>query len=343
MRKIFTIVIVALSINAFAQIPTNGLIGYWPFNGNANDESVNSNNGTVHGATLTTDRFGNLNSAYIFNGIDNYIAIPNSTIFDLNKFTISLWVKLSIYTPPQTPDVFIFNKGDGATGISWRIYHQGVMPNDSASIVNDIFTPTRYDNYKTIVSDRWCNIIFINDNSQIMTYIDGNLVSTKAITGSTIISNNEIMIGGRLQSNSVQGFYKGIIDDIRMYNRDLEDSEIIALYNESLCFETITVTDTLIINANLTGYNPITYENTIKVFPNPTFDAITIDCGSNFSTLNGYTIKIMNSLSQTVYTSLVTQQSTVIDLNSWTGAGIYFVHLIDASNNTIDIKKIVLQ
>ena len=48
-------------------VPTNGLVGWWPFNGNANDESGNGNNGTVYGAMLTNDRFGNLNSAYSFN------------------------------------------------------------------------------------------------------------------------------------------------------------------------------------------------------------------------------------------------------------------------------------
>ena len=56
------------TIDAFCQFPTNGLVGYWPFNGNANDESNNGHNGTVSGATLVADRFGNVNSAYNFNG-----------------------------------------------------------------------------------------------------------------------------------------------------------------------------------------------------------------------------------------------------------------------------------
>jgi len=47
-----------------SYVPSNGLVGYWPFNGNANDQSGNANNGTVNGATLTADRFGNTNSAY---------------------------------------------------------------------------------------------------------------------------------------------------------------------------------------------------------------------------------------------------------------------------------------
>jgi len=117
----------------------------------------------------------------------------------------------------------------------------------------------------------------------------------------------------------------------------------LALYNEGLCYQLITVTDTLIINANLTGYTPITYQNTIKIYPNPSNDLITIDFGSNYSTMSGYTLKITNSLGQIVYTTPINTQQTSVDLNTWSGNGIYFVHLIDGAGNTIDIRKIVLQ
>jgi hypothetical protein len=88
---------------AFAQVPsfvpTNGLVGWWPFNGNANDESGNGNNGTVNGATLTTDRFGNANSAYFFNGNSSnspYI-IANSPINNntASSFSFSIWLNKS--------------------------------------------------------------------------------------------------------------------------------------------------------------------------------------------------------------------------------------------------------
>jgi hypothetical protein len=54
--------------NVPSYVPTDGLVGWWPFNGNANDESGNGNNGNAIGVTLTTDRFGLTNSAYFFNG-----------------------------------------------------------------------------------------------------------------------------------------------------------------------------------------------------------------------------------------------------------------------------------
>ncbi|MFY8166776.1 MAG: LamG domain-containing protein, partial [Sediminibacterium sp.] len=71
----------------------NGLVGYYPFNGNANDSSTNRNNGIVNGATLTTDRYGKTNSAYLFK--DNFITIPNHKSYEFNNYTISFWAATS--------------------------------------------------------------------------------------------------------------------------------------------------------------------------------------------------------------------------------------------------------
>ena len=85
-----------LSLISFSQIPnyvpSNGLVGYWPFTGNANDLSGNGYNGTVNGATLTTDRFGVANRAYSFDGND-WIEInnnPNQNV-GAGSFTLSCW------------------------------------------------------------------------------------------------------------------------------------------------------------------------------------------------------------------------------------------------------------
>jgi hypothetical protein len=72
----------------------NGLVGYWPFCGNANDASGNNNNGTVNGATLTSDRFGNANSAYSFNGFSDFLLI-NQNFSTVGGITISCWANLS--------------------------------------------------------------------------------------------------------------------------------------------------------------------------------------------------------------------------------------------------------
>jgi hypothetical protein len=104
----------------------------------------------------------------------------------------------------------------------------------------------------------------------------------------------------------------------------------------------ISVTDTLIINTSFTGIAPPNNVNTIKVFPNPASSHITIDYG-NFTTMNGYVLTITNALSQVVFTTPINQQSSYIDLSTWTGNGIYFLKIVDNLNNTIENRKIVLQ
>jgi hypothetical protein len=104
----------------------------------------------------------------------------------------------------------------------------------------------------------------------------------------------------------------------------------------------LTVTDTLVINATLSGIQAPNNKNTIKVYPNPANDHITIDYG-NFTNMSGYTLKITNTLGATVFTTAINQQTSYVDLNSWNGNGIYFVHLIDAQSQTLDIRKIVIQ
>lgn len=81
----------------------------------------------------------------------------------------------------------------------------------------------------------------------------------------------------------------------------------------------------------------------ISVYPNPTHNQITVDFGHNYTKMDGYELKITNSLSQIVYTSPINTQIATVDLSTWKGKGIYFVHLIDASSNTIAIRKIVIQ
>ena len=88
--KTFTLVFLILA-TVSGQIPTESLICYWPFNGNANDLSINNNHGIVNGATLIPDRFGNINSAYSFDGND-YICIPHSTTINTTAKSIDFHI-----------------------------------------------------------------------------------------------------------------------------------------------------------------------------------------------------------------------------------------------------------
>ncbi len=109
-----------LAVNGNSQtFLTNGLVAYYPFNGNANDATGNGNNGTIYGGvTPTTDRFGNPNAAYTFDGSTGYIDIPqNST---LNGLTTSVTLSAWIWQGAAIPNGYsIMSKSNTKVGNGW--------------------------------------------------------------------------------------------------------------------------------------------------------------------------------------------------------------------------------
>ena len=332
--KKFTIIlgIVFLQISLFAQIPTDSLKMYLPFNGSAVDESGNGNNGTVHGAILTQDRFGNENSAFEFDGIDDYISI--SSIVELpDAFTISTWVYINDFNIGNS----IISSYPGAGNDGYE-FLAGTDNNSHPKIhINgsEILTASEDD----LVEDVWYHLVAIYDGvSNAKIYVNADLVSSDDGFSNGQQNTVEPFIGRSI--NSLNNFFSGKIDDVRVYNRALDSTEVSTIYDESLCYETITVTDTLIINANITGYNPVVFNNTIKVYPNPASDHLYIDVDDNSI---GYELKIINTLSQVVFETTLSQSQYSIDLNSWTGNGTYFVQFHNSNGNLIDVKKIIIQ
>jgi len=114
----------------------------------------------------------------------------------------------------------------------------------------------------------------------------------------------------------------------------------INLYDTTTTY--ITVTDTLIINLNPTGFNPVTYANTILMYPNPSSEQLTINYG-DFASLAGYTLKIFNSIGQEIHSANINQQQEVLPLNTWGGAGTYQVVIFNAQGVPVDTRTIVLQ
>lgn len=104
----------------------------------------------------------------------------------------------------------------------------------------------------------------------------------------------------------------------------------------------VTVTDTLLINTTITGINPPNNVNTIRVFPNPALDHVTVDFG-NYGLMSGYSFRITNDLGQVVYMSPISQQSVYLSLGQWTGVGLYFVEVLDPMNQTVQVRHIVIQ
>jgi hypothetical protein len=346
-KKILLLIAVAtlgLTAATMAQVPnyvpTNGLVGWWPFNGNANDESGNGNNGTVNGATLTSDRFGNTNNSYSFDSLQtNNIDFGNLVSnFGSSDFTVSLWFTIS-----SSPGYLISKRYDEICTVNnnwWVLSPNGfeICQGGNTGYVN--LTSNNY----TYVNNTWNLISIVKNSNQFNLYINGILINSVTSNVPFNINNSAKMLSGLVYApiSGTIGKHNGKIDDIGIWNRALSQQEITALYNGNICYQTITVTDTLLINMGITGFNPVTFNNTIKIFPNPTNDHITIDYG-NFSSLNGYQVKITNSLGQQMFQTAINQQSNYVSLASWGGNGLYFVYIIDPQGNTLDVRKIVLQ
>ena len=217
---------------ATAQVPSNGLVGYWPFNGNANDESGNGNNGTVNGATLTTDRFGNANSAYSFDGVNDFIQYSSGSATSLNvlgDFSISFWLKTS------------------STGSSSRtiISFGDQLNNNSGGVtigINDGITQAPYgrlgyatqaqwrQSTNTINDNTWHFVVITLQGSVFTLHID-NVLNNQSTNQLPALSwNGSRRIGAG--NYAMIGFYKDLLDDIGMYNRALTPAEITQLYTD---------------------------------------------------------------------------------------------------------------
>ena len=333
-----------LSANAQVPgyVPKDSLKGWWPFSGNANDASVYANHGTLNGPTLTTDRFGNPNSAYSFDGVNDDINLGvNSQINKLNNlFTISFF----LLKKDLNSSMIIGNIDSSIVGNGWR-FNIRTTTILEASIRNSANWYPSYSTSNSISQNIWIHIVCVRNNTTMKIYLNGILNSTTNI-GTVSLNNNPNAVTklGKQWANLNPNFesLNGKLDDLGIWNRALTQQEVESLYNANICYQTISVTDTLIINVNRTSYNPLAYTNTIKVYPNPTKDKITIDNG-DLTKMTGYSIKIYNSVGQQLYQTTISQQQYSLDITQWGGNGLYFLELKDNNGNIVDVKKIVLQ
>jgi hypothetical protein len=245
MKKVTILTAILLATITYAQVPayvpTNGLVGWWPFNGNANDETGNGNNGTVNGATLTTDRNGLANKAYSFNGASNYIdcgplsAIPN-TVGDITQ---SAWIlatnnqtaycKMPIMSKRQLDNQGWPTIGAGSNGahgfpVNNQAYFFLNAQNYSAGVINAM-SSTDLTN-----DGNWHLVTGTKNGSTYKLYFDGTLQATLTDNYS-LTSNSNLIIGHEaMWGFECEKWFAGKIDDIGIWNRALTESEILTLY-----------------------------------------------------------------------------------------------------------------
>jgi hypothetical protein len=212
-----------------AQAPASeDLIAYYPFDGDAADLSGNGNHGTVFGATLTTDRFGRANSAYHFDGVDDFIDLGNgNSLKPPLPMTIAAWVKLDAPDPNQAMITNSFQAGvywgvdfnisDGKVTIN---YLDGGAPGPASrrsKIGTTVLGPEQWYHVVGITRDSTDMDIYVNGTNDGGAY-DG--------TGDAIAYND----GPGVIGKNALFYFHGVIDDIQMYNRALSEAEILQLF-----------------------------------------------------------------------------------------------------------------
>ena len=203
-------------------MPTSNLQAFYPFNGNANDESGNEHHGTLFGdIQTTTDRNGVENSAYAFDGVNDYV--NTFTSFDYQDRTVSAWIKHSDLYPQVSQIALVQDDGDLSHGLFGIISRY-----DGVHILAGGITG-RYI-LKPYEVDEWMHIVMIRNATETKYYIDNELVltSTSDNGGSTSSPNSILVVGCGRSMN--MNFFNGEIDDVRVYNRELTSSEVNLLY-----------------------------------------------------------------------------------------------------------------
>jgi len=223
-----------------AQVDLNaGLVAYYPFNGNTNDASGNGHHGTSYGAVLTTDQFGNANSAYLFDGVNDFIEVLDNGGFGTDNVSIALWFKTT------SPDLqtFIgkenFNTATGAiyqVSINWTD-EPGVLFNlvgDDNKMPCDEFNST--SSYVSGGSmpfsmNQWHCLVATFDGTIQKIYVDGILVAAVYPKFTGIRKCQTPIRFGQWYSGSQP--FKGVMDEVRFYNRALNEEEIMTLCPEN--------------------------------------------------------------------------------------------------------------
>jgi len=232
----------ALSPAVVAQLykePTKGLIAYWPLNGNANDLSGNGHNGSLNNVTPTTDRFGNANSAYYFDGVTSYISVPDSSTLRLSggNFTLNAWIKMdSTYNLSYGSQIMTKRYSGANSGWTWSVTGQA-----SSTVGVLSFGPgggsTNAFGTKQISLNQWHMVtvtsVFTGSAQQVNIYIDGvldNMTSGVATPNAAVTA--DLYIGRDNPAVPSGGyFFHGSMDDLRIYGTVLDASQISQLYN----------------------------------------------------------------------------------------------------------------
>ena len=247
-KTILLLTVVLFATTIFAQLPnyvsTTGLIGWWPFTGNANDYSPNANNGIVNGASLTSDRFGNPNCAYYFSNTNDSIGLPTINCNNILKYSVTGWFKKNINSVNIEGTVFAqSNCCNNADGLRFFIGGNNLAIWTVEFTSGGCQAKSKYQPIYNYSDGLWHffaatfdGIPGIINTNQLNFYIDNVMVTQLADSGTNqnvviapIINTSFSTVIGNVSSGGDR--FIGSLDDFGVWNRVLTQQEITILFH----------------------------------------------------------------------------------------------------------------
>lgn len=286
-----------------SYVPTSGLVGWWPFNGNANDESGNGLNGTGLGSpTLTQDRFSVANKAYRFDGIDDYIAVARNY---QTAFSLSIWFNPSNST--------LYNPLVDAFDANWEVQLKNTSPDYVSFITSSSYQ--EFISSQITTTNNWYHLVCTYSSNTVTFYLNG--IKTDQYIVNPLPNN----IGNYFFGASISGsdqFFNGKLDDIGIWNRALTQSEVTDLYN-----------------SNSLGISQVSQGDLFSLYPNPFKSKIYLNADNK---LIGEFYTILDNTGKVVFSGKINSESTVIGLGNLS-SGIYLFSIGENMEQTFKVIK----
>lgn len=316
----YTLALLALSTGVlYGQAPTAGLVAHWDFNGTVADQSGNGHNGSPSNITYTFGKKNQANTAASFNGFGSYIDVPSSTDFDnFNNYTISAVMKPQDFYKGLCQTSHIIGRGQYHSQGSWFLLYSDNYYDSSCAITGDTSNfffgtgsgvssnsvPSKhFQAANQVETNRWYCVVTTYDSVSFKVYVDGQLIATGVPRFGPFpvgASTSNVTIGANRAGNFAQFpyWYRGLIDDIKVYDRALTPTEI-----SNLCDEFVDTAIALapLADTVLCGGSSLTlsYSLTHDMNPGNVFNAEMSDMNGNWA--NGVTIgSVKSSTSGTI-------------------------------------------
>lgn len=246
-------------VKGYSSIETGKLIAYYPFSGNANDNSGNNLNGQVFGAALTDDLQGEAAGAYYFDGINDFIKVGNTDLLNFKEaITISCWIRPENLSSGK--ESFILSHGSWQN--RWKI---SVVSGKVRWTLKALSNIRDVDSSLGLTDNENYHITATFDGNYALLYINGKLDGFDVLSGDINLSPYDFLIGRMLPDDQNAYNYQGLIDEVLIYDYALTPEDVMRLMEMPI----------------VTGLSQTVYDDIVKAFPNPTTGEVSVKLNIN--------------------------------------------------------------